>query len=489
MAVGKRALNKALSEADTYEEWRGIAAEIDRRNGACKWQTVDRSSQYDYVSIRHKLDQLRSLRARHDNRGLLYTIGEGIHGNLGGMGSSGLYDLALTGTKSLIVDYVEEVADALELLAAPTTTDLSFEEKLEFFRRAHHCFGRSALMMSGSGTLLYFHAGVVRALAAQNLLPNILSGASGGSVVGALVCSKTNDELQDLLRPDHLYSKIVDAVGGKPSRGLSRLRLLRFDEISSMIEQLVPDYTFQQAYELTGRMLNVSIAPAETHQTSRLLNATTSPHVLIQKALMASVAVPGLYQPVTLAARDHLGDTQEYLPTRKWVDGSVSEDLPTKRLARLYGVNHYIVSQTNPAVLPFVTDAKRQRGAAAIVKGAARRTAREWMNAGAALFDRPLSGNSLMAQAANLLMSVVNQDYIGDVNIMPRNRIPHPFRVLHHLGEKEIAQLMREGERATWRRMEMIRVQTRISRILEEILQRYEAEHTARHSSQEKRAA
>jgi NTE family protein len=223
-------------------------------------------------------------------------------------------------------------------------------------------------------------------------------------------------------------------------------------------------------------MLNVSVAPAETHQTSRLLNATTSPNVLIHKSVMASAAVPGVFPPVTLEARDKWGDRQPYLPSRKWVDGSVSDDLPTKRLARLYGVNHYIVSQANPAVLPFVTDGRRQGGTLDILTNATRRTAREWLNAGAAIMHKPLSRESTLSKVANTALSMVNQDYIGDVNILPRNRFYNPLKLLAHLSPQEIMKLVASGERSAWRKMEMIRVQTHISRSLDEILHKFEEE-------------
>jgi predicted acylesterase/phospholipase RssA len=50
------------------------------------------------------------------------------------------------------------------------------------------------------------------------------------------------------------------------------------------------------------------------------------------------------------------GKRVPYLPGRKWVDGSVTHDLPSKRLSRLYGVNHHIVSQANPLITPFASD-------------------------------------------------------------------------------------------------------------------------------------
>jgi len=252
--------------------------------------------------------------------------------------------------------------------------------------------------------------------------------------------------------------------------------MLQVNEVQEMIERLIPDMTFQESYEHSGRLLNVSVAPAETHQTSRLLNATTSPNVLLHKSIMASAAVPGVFPPVTLEARDKWGERQPYLPSRKWVDGSVSDDLPTKRLARLYGVNHYIVSQANPAVLPFVADGRRQDGTLAILTNASRRTAREWLNAGAAIMHKPLSRAGTLSKIANTALSMVNQDYIGDVNIIPRNRFYNPLKLLSHLSPAEIMRLVSSGERSAWRKIEMIRVQTHISRTLDLIRSDFEEE-------------
>ena len=72
-----------------------------------------------HTSIRARLDQLRAFRAEQDDRGLLFSLNEGIHGNLGGMGRSILYEKTRFGTKQLIVDYVDEIAAALEHLASP----------------------------------------------------------------------------------------------------------------------------------------------------------------------------------------------------------------------------------------------------------------------------------------------------------------------------------------------------------------------------------
>jgi hypothetical protein len=42
---------------------------------------------------------------------------------------------------------------------------------------------------------------------------------------------------------------------------------------------LIGNYTFLEAYERTGRILNVSVCPADTNEPARLLNYLTAPQV------------------------------------------------------------------------------------------------------------------------------------------------------------------------------------------------------------------
>ena len=372
-----------------------------------------------------------------------------------------------------MVDYVDEIVSALEHIADPQVDEISPEEKMDFFRRADHCFGRTAFMMSGSGSLLYFHIGVVKTLLEQNLLPDVLSGSSGGAFVGSLLSTRSDADLVEQLEPENLVAELEAAIGYSKRSPRYKPSVMPIDDIQKIVDRMIPDLTFQEALERTGRHLNISIAPAETHQRSRLLNAITSPNVYVREAVLASGAVPGVYPPVTLAAQDHLGQRQAYLPAEKWVDGSVSDDMPAKRLARLYGVNHYVVSQTNPHVIPFVTDSKRRQDTIGVWKDAGTKTARALVNASATTLEKPLSLSPALSRVTNLWLSVINQDYVGDINILPANRYFNPFRVLAFLTENEIRDLVRAGEHATWPKVEMIRVQTRISRTLDRILSEY----------------
>ena len=237
-----------------------------------------------------------------------------------------------------------------------------------------------------------------------------------------------------------------------------------------IIERIIPDVTFEQAYQISGLKINISVAPSERHQKSRLLNAVTSPNVMLREAVLASCCIPGVFPPVSLAARNVKGDRVPYLPQRKWVDGSMSDDLPMKRLSRLYGVNHFIVSQTNPLVLPFLKAEKSNSGLVSTVSNTALKTMKEWALAASHLMQRPFDQDSYASKLINGYISLVSQTYTGDINILPSSRFLSPAQVLASRSSEEVMELLNEGERATWPAIERIRIQTHISRTLNRLI-------------------
>ena len=40
---------------------------------------------------------------------------------------------------------------------------------------------------------------------------------------------------------------------------------------------------------------------------------------------------------------------------RRWHDGSLENDLPFRQLSEMFNVNHFVVSQTNPHLVPLMT--------------------------------------------------------------------------------------------------------------------------------------
>ncbi len=467
-------LQRQMDQCTSYEEWRQLAQDHDEVSGQKRWREVDQSSQYDYSQIRLRLDRLRSLRSRHDYQGLLFTLNEGIHGNMGGMGRSSLYRRAKFGTKRLIEQYIDEIDDSLRLLAELPAEDISAQDKMDFFYRANICFGRSALMLSGGGVLGFYHMGVVKTLLEQNLLPRVISGSSAGSIVAGVVGTHTEQELEHFYDPANVHFEAEREASVFSRMFFGSNPQIDVGDLEGIIARLVPDMTFQEAYEKTGRQISITVAPAEPHQRSRLLNAITSPNVYIRSAVMASCAVPGVFPPVMLMAKNVHGEAQPYLPTRKWVDGSIADDLPAKRLSRLYSTNHYIVSMVNPIATPFLSNDKERGRLAAALGSLGIGVGREVLNFYRGIAQKQGDNWPRFNMLLNGIHALMDQEYSGDINIVPSFGWYNPAKILSHLSEKELVDLMEGGEHSAFPAVESMRLCTKISRTMEEILHRFE---------------
>lgn len=70
--------------------------------------------------------------------------------------------------------------------------------------------------------------------------------------------------------------------------------------------------TFKEAYERTGRAMNVTVVPADRHSPTILLNHLTAPNCVIWSAIIASAAVPGILNPVVLMSKDRDGQLRPH---------------------------------------------------------------------------------------------------------------------------------------------------------------------------------
>ncbi|PID42838.1 MAG: patatin [Proteobacteria bacterium] len=464
-----------MKMAASYDEWEALARQHDLQSGAEKWKGEMQSDLYDYREIAARLGTLRSYLAEGHERELLYSLNEGVHGNMGGMGSPIMYAQTKLGTKNVIDEYVSAIADSMQVIASCPDTIISHTEKLDFFRRASHCYGRSTLLLSGGVGLIFFHHGVVQELIDHDLLPHVISGSSAGAIVSAQLGTMTDSELKSGYFIKKRYTEVFRTRFLNLFLGrLSRQEIYEAKE--RLLDEIVPrDITFQEAFELTGRYINISISPAEKHQNSRLMNAITSPNVYIRSAVSASFSVPGVVPSERLYAKGFDGNTRPYLENRRWVDGSVSGDLPIKRLSRLYGVNHSIVSQINPFVVPFIDDIKsrNRKGFRKTMTAAGLNMFNEGLIVAEKVLDKGGDmGNILSAQLA-FLIRMIEQSYLGDVNIILDNRDFKWRNVFFEFKKGEIEALIHAGRRSTWPKLAMIKnaeiISSKLDRILEEL--------------------
>lgn len=463
-------LERHMDNARSHQEWEQLATAHDDLSGKTDWRSREETSLYDFAEIRIRHDKLVQLLEQENHAELLYALNEGIHGNMAGMGRPILYAQAHTGTKTLIDEYVSTLVEALHFIAAANEHQIARADKIDFFRRASHCYGRSALMLSGGAGLIYFHHGVVQTLIDEDLLPNVISGASAGSWVASQLGTHTDEELKAGYLDRYRYDVRDDVTplqvfGGRdPSLTPLAVKDRALDGIDTHM-------TFKEAFELTGRYINVSIAPVEKHQNSRLMNAITSPHVYIRSAMDASSSIPGMFPPVTLYAKGADGKPKPYLSSRKWVDGSTADDLPAKRLARLYGVNHYLVSLINPIAAPFVADPKtrHRKGFSQI----AAETGISLVKDGLHILESLLSryGADQLSPAFLMTHAVLDQKYTGDINMILDIDDFHLRQIFHFFKPGEIEALIMAGKRSVWPKLAMIRNTTLIGRVLDQILE------------------
>ncbi|MBT1063021.1 DUF3336 domain-containing protein [Bowmanella sp. Y26] len=462
--ANKTALSKvqlAIDNAASYDEFLQASLEHDRLSGADDWKQQDKSNDYDFRLIRKRVERMQAAKANNDAAGLMFILHEGIHGNLANIANPELGNYAKVGTKVLIQTFLDEVCSALEFIFNADERDIDFHEKLSFFEETTHAYGQSCLMLSGGAGLGFFHCGVVRSLLEHDLLPPVISGASAGSIVAALLATRRDAELMDLLSPEAIYARFHKwSIWQGPGKG----SWLDSTNLENALIELFDLVTFEDAYKLTGRQVTITVSPADLHQYSRLLNAKTSPNAIITQAVRASCAIPLVFDPVQLKARNQAGEIVPYIPSRRFADGSLMADLPFNRLARLYGVNHSIVSQTNPLAVPFLSRRKQHsRGVLALTKrhlvGLAKSNS---------IYAFDIMENLVPGKAAKLgihkLRSIIDQQYVGDINILPQQGLGSLKYLLANPTEQSITELIKSGERATWPQLDLIRRSTQISK-------------------------
>lgn len=467
-----RRLKNALADASSYAEWREAAHALDAATGADDWRAEDDSPELAADLLRRDIARIDALVRRRDWTALAETLHESIYRHQGDLTAPHLYNVARSGTKQIVEDYLEAVGAALTAYADAADSPSDAESRLRLLTAAQFTLGQPALLLSGGAAMGFFHLGVIKALLDQGLLPEVICGSSIGSMVAAAVCNRSDAELKALFGDlDAVYRLGIRFL--PPRRAWRDGGLLDQAQYRRCALENIGDTTFAEARARSGRALCISVSPSRARQKPRVLSDKTAPDVLVSDAVVASSAVPGLFPPVMLQARHPNGQITPYLPDERWVDGTFQGDLPTKRLGRLYNVNHFIVSQVNPHAVPFLAS----RGgrslpalAADLMLSSTRVQAVQTLKVLQARVKRDGLHNVL--EHARLL---AEQDYRGDTNIHPPMNAWMYRKLLSNPSVDDLHHYILLGERATWPQLDLIRNQTRIQRELAGAIERLKA--------------
>ncbi|KAL7902201.1 acyl transferase/acyl hydrolase/lysophospholipase [Trichoderma sp. TUCIM 5745] len=384
-----------LRNAETFEDWEEAALHLDNLLGLDLWRNNPTSKYYDWALITERLDSLVIAREENNYEQLVNLLRSGLVRNLGNISVPKLYNRSFSGTKYLIEEYIAQVAESVEDISTlPTSAAsglyahekaLTNQMKLDFIHDTRQAFGRSTLVLQGGAIFGLCHLGVVKALFLRGLLPRIITGTATGALIAALVAIHTEEELPGVLRGDGIdlsafASKGRNEDGQIPaqqslgSRWNTLMRRIRrfsregyFLDVTVLEECVranVGDLTFEEAYNRSKRVLNITVATdGQGAGVPTLLNYITAPNVLIWTAAVASNASsPSLYghSKVTILCKDAHGNIVPWAPAnttdfRHWTHASYTDrDSPLRRIAELFNVNHFIVSQARPYLIPFL---------------------------------------------------------------------------------------------------------------------------------------
>jgi TAG lipase/steryl ester hydrolase/phospholipase A2/LPA acyltransferase len=479
-----------MKEAETFEDWRTSACEIDLLEGNSTWKIETESPEYNVPLIQTRLKQLDDARLDQDASRMLFLIRTSLHRGLGGMGDLRLYKHSHIGTKALIERYIESAQETLkELLKLSDRQQCDLDRRyiLDNLLEARQSFGRSALLLSGGGTFGMNHIGVLKTLWEQKLLPRIVSGSSAGSIVCAVLCTKTDEEIPQVLSEFcygdlNVFEKEGEEEGilRKAARFLKHGSVFDIEVMISVLRGMFGDMTFQEAYNRTRRILNISVSAEGLHELPRLLNYVTAPNVIIWSAVAASCSVPLIFSPAQLMAKDP--KTGEHVPWNpspiKWVDGSVDNDLPMTRLAEMFNVNHFIVSQVNPHVVPFLSKEDEVIASAAERSNSAVASGPGWLHTMANLAKgealhrmHVLAELGVFPNTFTKARSVLSQKYSGDITILPEISYSHFPKILTNPSTEFMEQAMLSGQRATWPKLSRIQNHCAIELALDSAVQ------------------
>lgn len=233
----ERNLKRKMDNSKSFTEWQDFCDKLQQYN--FRVMGLDTPSDEppfpSYQSVIDVTTQLRQLRMANDVNGLVHELPSVIKRNFLGIDDVIIHhDIHTKETKAVISQFNEEVCECANYITKLEYTNNSeintAEKKILFLKRIFRNIGRSALCLSGGGSIAMYHIGVLHALLndhdangtvsvpypprkhsgdgqedLSDLPPNhphclyddihVISGSSGGSIIAGICAMLTPAEL------------------------------------------------------------------------------------------------------------------------------------------------------------------------------------------------------------------------------------------------------------------------------------------------------
>ncbi|RKO92542.1 hypothetical protein BDK51DRAFT_21491, partial [Blyttiomyces helicus] len=450
-----------MNVASNYEQWAAAGAMLDRLTENEKWKNDPTSKDYDYQLLQDRLVQLQRARESGDLGAMMFMIRTSLSRNLGDMGNPKLYGNSYVGTKKLIEEYIDEVTRQMNFICDTESSEFSANAKYAFFTNTQRAFGRTALCLSGGGGLALSHVGVLKALFEAKLAPRVISGSSGGSIVAAVFCTRTDEEWPLLFDPKNVAVKLFEReeeegdVLAKVARLFKHGVVYDVEVFIGEMRRNIGDVTFQEAFNRTRRILNITVSSSTMYEMPRLLNYLTAPNVIIWSAVAASCAIPFVYRSAPLMAKDKIGNFIPWNPSgHRWIDGSVEGFLLS-------------YPSVNPHIVPFMDTSPAPSLLSRCANQLAFLVRTEIHHRLTQLADLGISFSIF-----SHIRSILSQKYYGDVTIVPDFRLADTLKAIGNPDLEMMNYCYYLGERAAWPRIPILRNHCQVELCLDEVLYR-----------------
>eukprot|EP00128_Syssomonas_multiformis_P015663 Colp12_sorted_trinity150504_noHs@27624 len=195
----------------------------------------------------------------------------------------------------------------------------------------------------------------------------------------------------------------------------------------------IGDITFQEAYNKTRRILNITVNSTQQYEMPRLLNYLTAPNVIIWSAACASCALLGLYAPVELMAKDSKGPIAPLVA----------------RLSELFNVNHFIVCQVNPHVVPLMN----KHGNFFMSGITSKLITSELRHRFYQIQQLGIAPKTMIG-----LQQLISQKYSGDITIVPPIPFSDYLKIISNPSSDDLYRALQIGQVAAFEKLSIIRV-------------------------------
>ncbi|KAL8270886.1 hypothetical protein Esti_005180 [Eimeria stiedai] len=492
-------LQQQLEACRDYNSFAAAARELDAATGRTVWKQRECSRLYDASATRQQLEALRAARRDRDPIRLAQEILKALQGPAQAGLKEALYSRTYMDTKDLIEALLLELVSALREVTLLLRTQPHLIPSLQqSIRDIAAQWKQTALVLSGGAMLGLHHFGLIEGLlfnneTGGNLLPKVIAGCSAGAAIAAWLCTRTDAELLKECKERY----IADTFRGLSpnnwgSRALNLCRRGYMCDTSAWVsasQKLFRDITFKEAFERTGRCLNIAMTRADRDGEVQLMNHKNAPNVVVWSAVCCSCAFPFLTLPMPLLER-HRGDRLSISPphcqeTPCYHDGSLSGDVPLKALSAACGALYTIVSQVNPHVFPFSgIHAHGEAGKPVSWRGAGGQWRGGFVLSGLELLLKEhlrfllrliaLLNVSPTFRGINA-RSLALQPYTGDITVSPRRLYWRHLKLMNDQSLDDVQWYVQEGRLMSFPKLHIISNRMKIERAIEALVAAAEA--------------